>query len=175
MEHPIDFSKAVRREDFELLARLADTIWREHYIPIIGEAQVDYMLHHFQSSEAISEQVASGMDYYVITSGTIPRGYLAIEKRGEELFLSKIYILKEYRGQGFGKAAMQFIGQQARNLRCSRIALTVNKNNSKSIQAYQKMGFRTEQPLVTDIGGGFVMDDYRMVRDLSKGPASGKS
>ena len=34
---------------------VADEIWREHFIPIIGEAQVDYMLEKFLSPEALVE------------------------------------------------------------------------------------------------------------------------
>ena len=166
MKTRIEFIKATKPEDFELLAKLADTIWREHYIPIIGAAQVNYMLHHFQSSEAIFAQVVNGVEYYLISFNANARGYLAIEKRGEEMFLSKIYLLKEYRGLGYGKSAMEFIVNRAWKLGCKRIALTVNKNNSKSIQAYLKLGFQTDYPLVTDIGGGFVMDDYHMVLDL---------
>jgi GNAT superfamily N-acetyltransferase len=167
MDRTIAFRRAGEAADFDQLAGLADAIWREHYTPIIGPAQVDYMLHHFQSAEAIESQVAEGMDYFLIESGNIPVGYLAIEKRGSELFLSKIYLLKEYRGRGLGRDAMSFIVQKARGSGCTRIALTVNKNNSRSIDAYLKMGFRKELPIVMDIGGGFVMDDFRMVRELS--------
>lgn len=166
MDRPIAFRRAGGAADYERLASLADAIWREHYIPIIGLAQVDYMLHRFQSAQAIERQVAEGLDYYLMESGGIPVGYLAFDKRGDELFLSKIYLLKEYRGRGHGRQAMAFVIEKARELECSRVALTVNKNNSKSIDAYLKMGFLKERPLVMDIGGGFVMDDFRMVREL---------
>ena len=172
MTSPTQFREARSTEDYIQIADLADTIWREHYTPIIGKAQVDYMLEHFQSREAISRQVSDGMKYFLIQEGPIPRGYLAIEKRGRELFLSKIYLLREYRGLGMGKAAMDFIAERAREFGCDRIALTVNKNNNRSIKAYSRMGFENVGALVTDIGGGFVMDDYRMVRIL-KTPASG--
>lgn len=40
--------------------------------------------------------------------------------------------------------------------------LTLNKHNAGSIAFYEKMGFRKTEALVTDIGGGFVMDYWRM-------------
>ena len=172
MTSTTQFREACSTRDFIQIADLADTIWREHYTPIIGKAQVDYMLEHFQSREAIARQVSDGMKYFLILEGHIPRGYLAIEKRGRELFLSKIYLLREYRGLGMGKAAMDFIAERAGEFGCDRIALTVNKNNDRSIKAYSRMGFENKGALVTDIGGGFVMDDYRMVRILDT-PASG--
>ena len=160
------FKQATDPGDFARIAQMADIIWREHYTPIIGKAQVDYMLEHFQSAQAISRQVSEKMSYFIIKKEDLPIGYLAIQKRGPELFLSKIYLLSEYRGQGHGKAAMEFIVEKSLDYNCDRIALTVNKNNHRSIKAYSKMGFENTGALVTDIGGGFVMDDYRMVRVL---------
>lgn len=43
-----------------------------------------------------------------------------------------------------------------------KIQLTVNKHNINSINAYKKWGFKTIDSVVTDIGSGFVMDDYIM-------------
>ena len=160
------FREAKGPDDFDRIARLADIIWREHYTPIIGKAQVAYMLEHFQSGDAIARQVADGMVYFLIQEGSTPVGYLAIQKRGQELFLSKVYLLREYRGLGIGKKAMDFIVEKAREFQCDRIALTVNKNNDLSIKAYEKMGFENKGALVTDIGEGFVMDDYLMVNSL---------
>ncbi len=160
------FKEATGPGDFARIAQMADIIWREHYTPIIGKAQVDYMLEKFQSAHAISRQVSEKMFYAIIRNEDLPIGYLAIQKRGPELFLSKIYLLSEYRGHGHGKTAMEFIAKKALDYNCDRIALTVNKNNHRSIQAYSKMGFENTGALVTDIGGGFVMDDYRMVRVL---------
>ncbi len=43
---------------------------------------------------------------------------------------------------------------------------TVNKYNDRSINAYKRMGFAVVEEAVVDIGGGFIMDDYKMVKDL---------
>jgi diamine N-acetyltransferase len=42
------------------VAKLAREIWVQHFTPIIGDAQVEYMLHKFQSSEAIASQLGEG-------------------------------------------------------------------------------------------------------------------
>ena len=161
-----EIREANNAEEYGLIARLADTIWREHYTPIIGEGQVSYMLQRFQSARAIEQQAASGMRYYVLWHEGQPAGYCAYEKRGEELFLSKIYVLQSLRGKGLGKAALQFVVDQARQEACKRITLTVNKNNAGSIAAYLRMGFRQGPPVQQDIGGGYIMDDYLMVLEV---------
>ena len=40
--------------------------------------------------------------------------------------------------------------------------LTVNKYNELGIRAYEGTGFETIDSVETDIGGGFIMDDYIM-------------
>ena len=48
----------------------------------------------------------------------------------------------------------------------SSVYLTVNKGNDDTIAIYRKWGFEIIDSVVTDIGGGFVMDDYIMSLDL---------
>lgn len=148
------------------VAELAGIIWKEHYIPIIGKPQVDYMLEHFQSAPAIEKQLAEGVFYFLIQQEDLDLGYLAFEKRAVSLFLSKIYLLESKRGMGYGRTAMAFVENSARNMECAEIALTVNKYNDQSLNTYTRMGFSKKGGEITDIGGGFVMDDYRMVKPL---------
>jgi RimJ/RimL family protein N-acetyltransferase len=58
------------------------------------------------------------------------------------------------------------VSARARSLGCHRVSLAVNKRNSRAIAAYRKWGFEIEQAVVKDIGDGFVMDDYIMVRPV---------
>lgn len=47
------------------IAGLAGEIWREHYTPIIGAAQVEYMLEKFQSADRIySDIINDGYVYF---------------------------------------------------------------------------------------------------------------
>ncbi len=149
---------------------LAGSIWIEHYTPIIGKAQVLYMLDRFQSLEAISKQIKlDNYKYYLIKKGNDGFiGYLSLIPKPEqkELFLSKFYVISKERSKGYGKTAMQFIEDFAKKNNLNKITLTVNKNNMDSIRAYEKMGFRNIGALFTDIGDGFFLDDYKMEKIL---------
>jgi ribosomal protein S18 acetylase RimI-like enzyme len=149
-----------------IIESLAREIWAEHFIPIIGKGQVDYMLEKFQSSQAVREQIASGTLYFLLEEGNDCIGYIAVQPREDELFLSKIYVQSSRRAQGYGKEAMQFVERLARERSDRKITLTVNKNNAGAIRVYEKMGYRNVGSLVQDIGSGFVMDDYIMEKNL---------
>ena len=149
------------------VALLAREIWEEHYIPIIGPAQVEYMLERFQSGPAISQQIREGYNYFLICGiGDRYLGYLGVLVKDEELRLHKIYLHSDERGKGYGRCAIEFVTGLARTHGCSRIMLTVNKNNARSIKVYERCGFNITGPVIRDIGNGFVMDDYLMEKEV---------
>ena len=161
------FNPVKDAEDIDIVVDIANAIWHQHYTPIIGQEQVLYMLEKFHSATAISEQIEEqNYQYYLIEHQGNNVGYLAIQKRKQELFLSKIYLLSSVRGKGIGKQAMEFIKAQAKLLNCDQISLTVNKDNTDSIAAYYKIGFVKTGEAVFDIGNSFVMDDYLMSLSL---------
>ena len=159
-------SEVILEADLRLVEKLAEDIWTEHYTPIIGSDQVSYMLKNFQSVTAMREQIKDGMVYYLIFNSSEAIGYLAIKKNVDEIFLSKIYILADKRGQGFGKEAMTFVESMTRDLNFNVLSLTVNKNNNIALRAYEKLGFVNHGPLETDIGEGYIMDDFLMRKVL---------
>jgi ribosomal protein S18 acetylase RimI-like enzyme len=156
-------------DHIETTATLAREIWIQHYIPIIGQAQVDYMLCKRQSVQAIAQQISDGYEYYLATDCGALVGYFAIIPNPAEhtALLSKIYVIQEGRGTGLGKAMVTFIEKRCAEMGVRELWLTVNKHNSDSIAFYQRMGFTTTESLVQDIGNDFVMDDYRMAKQIA--------
>ncbi len=154
------------KTNISLVANLANTIWTEHYTPIIGLGQVNYMLDKFQSEKAIQEQLEKGVAYYLMQFQDAFVGYFSFSIREDVLFLSKLYVLKSARGNGIARAALSFIELKAKKLQLAKITLTVNKYNSNSIAAYVKMGFINADSIVQDIGNGYVMDDYVLEKNL---------
>lgn len=162
----LEIRKAISREDAASIAGIARVIWTEHYTPIIGESQVEYMLKNIQSAEKIEEKMAAGEDYYMAYLYGRLIGYMAIKTESDRMFLSKLYIEKDFRGRGIADQFIRLLIDEANTAGKHKIALTVNRNNIISISIYKKMGFEIEGELVTDIGGGFVMDDYVMVKNI---------
>ena len=71
------------------------------------------------------------------------------------------------RGKGLGRAGIEFVENYAREHGFNSICLTVNKYNMTSVYVYNNLGFQKIDDVVTDIGNGFVMDDYIMEKTLS--------
>lgn len=157
-EQKVELFEVKTREDVERLAALAEPIWREHFTPLIGMSQVKYMLEKFQSADAMEKQIADGYVYKILIVDGRDAGYMGTHREEERLFLSKLYIDKRFRGRGLSHILLDDCKKQAAGL--SAIYLTCNKHNDGSIAVYKKAGFEVIDSVVTDIGGGFVMDDY---------------
>jgi ribosomal protein S18 acetylase RimI-like enzyme len=157
------FVKVKNKAQISRVAQLAKDIWEEYYPAIISQGQIAYMIDTFQSPAAIKRQIAEGMQYYLTVTDGEEIGYLAYTaEQGSSLFLSKIYIARDFRNKGKGREAFEFITQQASNSCCNKIWLTVNKHNKAAIDKYLKIGFTITESVKKQIGNGFYMDDYVM-------------
>jgi GNAT superfamily N-acetyltransferase len=167
MSPSVEFVPVTTSQQIDAVAGLAHEIWYEYYVALIGLAQVEYMVTKFQSSGAVAGQIRDGYDYFLIQLDGQNGGYCAVQSHPENgsLFLSKLYLLRDARGAGTGRVCMEFIEQLARRRGLNLLWLTVNKGNP-AVKAYERLGFRIAADLVMDIGGGFVMDDYRMEKSL---------
>ena len=94
-------------------------------------------------------------------------GYFGVLPKESELLLSKFYILCSERHTGYGKKALHYIEQLAISKELYQVTLTVNKYNTNTIEAYEKLGFKKTKSIDKDIGKGFIMDDYLMVKMLN--------
>ena len=144
-----------KESDAEELAPFIASLWHSAYDGLLGPAQVDYMTGKFQSAAEIRRQMREdGYLYYFLRRGG------ALHPEADSLFLSKLYLAENCRGKGIGQKALGAVTGIARKLGKERVYLTMNKGNARAVRAYEKFGFTLAESIVTDIGGGFSMDDF---------------
>ena len=161
----INYRKAETDADIRAIADLANVIWHEHFTPIIGIEQVEYMLKKFQSYEAISDMVKNdGYTYYMAEDDNGLAGYLGAHAETDNVFLSKIYVEKSHRRTGIASAMLDMVKRDFADK--DYMWLTVNRNNDIAVATYNALGFELWREQVSDIGNGFVMDDYVFRYDL---------
>ena len=154
--------------EIQAVATLANEIWHQHFIPIIGEAQVDYMVEKFQSYPAISKQIKEdGYEYFRIFINDTFAGYTGVHAEDNELFLSKLYIKKDYRGNKLATYALNYLINICKERNLKNIWLTCNKHNDDTLAVYDHLGFKITDEQVADIGNGFVMDDYILTYEVN--------
>lgn len=146
-------------DDIAELSKLATIIIREHFDPLIGKEQNDYMLNMFQTVEAITKQIMQGYQYYFVCINQMRVGFFAFYPRNKELYLSKFYLEKQSRGKGYAREMFGFIVEQAKLAKLDTIVLNVNRDNFAA-KVYERLGFVKIREEKNAIGHGFFMNDY---------------
>ncbi|MCI5651777.1 MAG: GNAT family N-acetyltransferase [Ruminococcus bromii] len=164
----ITFERVTEPAQIEMVARIAEPIWHATYDSINGVDSTNYMIEQFQSVPAIHRQLESeGYVYYLMLASGKAAGFIGLVPHKEgKMFLSKLYVADEFRGMGLPHAAFDFIVKLCRAEKLDKIYLTVNKRNRHAIEVYKHFGFYEIDAVVTDIGCGFVMDDYILQKDV---------
>lgn len=166
----IELKKVETQEQIDALCAIAERVWHLTYDSLVPEGQVEYMLDKFQSDHAVKEQMKNlNYRYYMMVCDGQNAGFVGFSPRyegREELFLSKVYLLPEFRGCGAVGKAFELVEREARREGLRKIRLTVNKGNEHAVKVYEHYGFRTVEKVKTDIGSGYVMDDFIMVKEL---------
>lgn len=166
-----DIKKVQTDHEIKCIAECAEITWHDTFDNILPEGQTEYMIEQFQSFDAIKNAINNGYIYFAAyCNKTIPyirdesesiAGYCGIKPDGEKLFISKIYINPKYQRNGI---ATQFFTKLKNDYsdKFRSFYLTVNVNNEKAILTYKKWGFKIIKTSVTDIGKGYIMDDFIM-------------
>ena len=152
----------------ELIA-LAGATWRAHYPGIISVAQIEYMLAQRYDPQVVRGELGrDGIWWDKLIAEEEMAGFASYFLTGVpgEMKLDKLYVHHDHQRKGYGGMLLDRVLGIARAHGCTTLMLAVNKHNQTAIAAYRKYGFRIAESVVKDIGGGFVMDDYIMVRDV---------
>lgn len=155
--------------DLPEIARLAGVIWRGHYPGIISIEQIDYMLAKMYALETMKAEIHQhGIRYERLLVDGELAGFASFgpAEQAGVFKLHKLYLDPARHGRGLGSWLLQHCEREVRKLGANRLRLTVNKQNTKAIAAYQRNGFAIVDSVVADIGGGFVMDDFVMEKGL---------
>lgn len=143
--------------------------WPHAYGDILSKAQIDYMLDLFYSSAVLHSDILERNNYFLLLNeGSICMGFAACGHHylnKNLLRLHKIYLLPEAQGKGLGKLLMEAVENLAIKNHLSVISLNVNRFNP-AILFYQKLGFIIVSEEDLEIGHGYLMEDYKMEKQL---------
>lgn len=156
-------------EDIYTIKNLAELIWPEAYGDILSPAQLHYMLGLIYSETALRSQFEKGHSFVIALHDQTPIGFGSFSKKSDAepatFRLHKLYVLPRQHAQGVGTALLNYVIEKSRDSSATLLELNVNKHNIAK-QFYEKKGFTVLRDEVIDIGSGYMMDDYVMVREI---------
>jgi GNAT superfamily N-acetyltransferase len=167
MDLPVTIA-AAQAAEIPVVQRLAQEIWRCHYPRILSAAQIDYMLERGYSDDALARFVVephAGLALANVADEAV--GFAAWYRvDASTMKLDKLYVLPREHGRGVGRALIEHVGGHATRTGCRELTLNVNRGNTQAVRAYEACGFGIRARGDFPIGGGFVMEDFIMVRTL---------
>jgi diamine N-acetyltransferase len=151
----------VSLDHLPLVQDMARDIWNDHYIHIISQEQIDYMLNLMYHVDSLEHQIIhKNQSFFFIQYQQVNVGFIAVSQTNQELFIHKWYIYQSYSRKGIGTQIFDLL---TKTFTPKTVRLTVNRLNFKSINFYFKCGFKIESVADFDIGNGFVMNDFVML------------
>ena len=157
-------------EELSVVSRLAGMIWPDAYRKILSEGQIEYMLTMMYDQQVLEEEYRNGTRFDIIFDGEMPIGFASYGHCDDHacdcVKLHKLYLDSAYHNRGIGTLALRHVIEEVRCKGYKILHLNVNRGNTAAIRAYERNGFHKARETVTDIGNGYVMDDYVMELEL---------
>jgi N-acetylglutamate synthase-like GNAT family acetyltransferase len=97
---------------------------------------------YFVYSSGIEKDLARGVTYYVLENDVMALGCVAIEKAAADLcYLERLGVLPEARRQGFGRALVDRVLSQARDIGAKQISIGIIADDIELKSWYLGIGF----------------------------------
>lgn len=154
--------------DFSTITDIAHRTWPATFSEILSPEQIAYMLEMMYSETALQEQVAAkGHEFLLLKEGEAAVAYASyqLDYLLGTTKIHKLYCLPLTQGKGYGKALIQKVAEIAQQAGQARLRLDVNYEN-KAVGFYEYLGFATIERVDTNIGNGYLMEDYVMEKVL---------
>jgi N-acetylglutamate synthase-like GNAT family acetyltransferase len=156
-------------KDVETIRSLAKEIWYDTYLPILAEAQLEYMLSEIYSTKKLTTQINNNeQTFLVLLEDEQIVAFAAYSPREEvpDIYkLHKIYCLPATQGKGYGKVLINTVCDAVIKAGKHILELNVNRHN-KAKDFYEKMGFKVIYEEDIPIGPYF-MNDYVMRKEIA--------
>jgi diamine N-acetyltransferase len=161
--------REAKKTDIPTIYNLAVKTWNITYPSIISNDQIDYMIEKMYSKDKLNEAIETekfNFLLYEIEDSLV--GFCSIEHyyNNEAITrIHKLYVDPEVHGKKIGQQLLNEAQKIAKQFNTKKLHLNVNKKNP-AVNFYFKHDFSVEREEVLDIGNGYVMDDFVMIKAI---------
>lgn len=134
------FREAIPGDEAVLLPMMRALAEQDPEVIPFNETSARAAFHQFLSLPAFGR-------IWLLYNGAELIGYIILaigfsfEFRGHDAFIDELYIVPAHRHRGFGRQAMAFVEQEAREMGVNAIHLEVDPGNDSALELYRRTGY----------------------------------
>lgn len=156
--------------DIGLIQQLAHTIWPNAYGNLLSPGQLTYMLELIYSKTSLHNQIEKLQHKFILVHENEAlvgfASYSPKEPGDDSIYrLHKLYVLPDQQGKGTGRFLLNYIIEDIKQANAKILELNVKRDNP-ALHFYNKLGFTITEEVNIDIGQGYFMRDYIMIKRL---------
>lgn len=132
-----------RTDDFEAIRKVLAITWHETY-NFIPEVDLNQHLNEFYSFDKLQDMYEdkNSICFSVETDNEVVAWMRLFNNLSDgKLYVSSLYVLPKYQGNGIGKELMRIAEERAVSLNHHEIWIGVMKDNVMTLNWYKKIGF----------------------------------
>ena len=143
--------RRITAEDVPVLAAMARTTFYDTFTGTCTEEDMQQFLSAYFNDAQVTKELGDTADFFFFASvNGVPAGYMRFKedysgfplmKQWKTMELKRIYVLKEYHGQGIAQQLMEFLLDWCRAEKYQAIYLGVWEYNIRAQKFYAKYGF----------------------------------
>jgi ribosomal protein S18 acetylase RimI-like enzyme len=136
----LEFREAIPGDEAALLPMMRALAKQDPEVIPFNESSARAAFHQFLSLPAFGR-------IWLLYNGAVLVGYVILtigfsfEFHGHDAFIDELYIVPPHRRRGFGRQAMTFVEQEAREMGVNAIHLEVDHGNDPAIELYRRSGY----------------------------------
>lgn len=120
----------------------------EQYGHVFSTSELDELSNFMSHTKPQSKEI---IEWFLASIENKPIGSLWMELRENKTFIG-LFILKEFRGQGYGRLVLNHIVGISKENGCRAIYLNVRENNLSAIKLYESYGFSKVKRYTNSLG-----------------------
>lgn len=159
-------TRPISLAELDIVRDLALQIWPKCHHNLIAPDHMDEMLTSLFDLDVLEQEVTEkGHIYWVVRVGHNDVGFVAAHMEGARVWITKLYVLSDYRGFGLGKALIQAV--QDYFAPAHAMLVSVHKEHDRVVDFCLRRGFSIDREVPIRLGTyGFT--DYVMQKDLGR-------
>lgn len=145
--------KRAQKEDADIIGKVHSAAWKQTYQGVFSQEYLDSDLPSARREEFLNSLNDKNCVYLLLKEDDQAAGIVKLLVNINDIEIASIYILKEYRGRGFGRKILEYIFSEYKD---RHFVLWVLETNLNARAFYEKCGFElTDKTRLIDRGGEF--------------------